>query len=594
MRRGAGLGGQGARGGRAPVAGRLVLAALAGLALVLVDRLLVLTSAGHLMFDANQAEYGYLSAIIPWIPVHLWDIVRDPGLRGRFLHDCVGGGNQVHGTLGLAGLATLWGAQLSGGPLSTVLLRGLALLQSSLALLLWCWGLGRATRSPRVVLGFATLWALAPVVPLKISLLWWGTHDTVVLVASGWVALLLPWLARPGAGVGVAVRAAVLGGVGALVAVANHSLLMPVAAGILSFLAVLAARGAQRDGLRGLVPALLSAGIALAAHQAVTRGVLGSGVLDGLGFPRGASSEHLLGLAGKHGRSFLHEAGEGWRDAAAWRAEVWPIAVRQSPGETYGPAAPLAEGIARIGAVVLGLGLVLRYLWRAPRGETAGAAGAFIGLYLPLAALATGLLALRYSPDLGGQAHPHPRYFAHLYPFAMAAVALAAGLPGRLAGPRLALLLWPIWVGAHDHAQLIDLAVVRDRWETGAYEAAPLHFRSRPGRLPPVGWAAWEGVDPAYVDGYAALEGAQFRQYWRWLLPAELEQRETLERELGRVLGRPVDDPVYWHGVGAALRVLVPRERESLVRGLPMAAGARAAVLEGWARPAQTRAAATP
>ena len=177
------------RPARPRAGGRLVLAAFIGLVLVLADRWLMLTSIGHLMFDVNQAEYGFLAAVIPWIPFHLWDIITDPGLRGRFFHDCVMVGNQVHGTLGMAGLATLWGAQLSGGPLSTGLIRGMALLQSSLALLLWCWGLGRSTRSPRVVLGFSLLWALAPTVPLKISLLWWGTHDTVTLVVSAWVAL---------------------------------------------------------------------------------------------------------------------------------------------------------------------------------------------------------------------------------------------------------------------------------------------------------------------------------------------------------------------------------------------------------------------
>ena len=563
-----------------------------GLALVLLDRLLVLASAGHLMFDVNQAEYGYLAAVIPWIPVHLWDILTQPGLRGRFFHDCVMVGNQVHGTLGLAGLATLWGAQLSGGPLSTGLVRGLALLQSSLALLLWCWGLGRATRSPRVVLGFCGLWALAPIIPLKISMLWWGTHDTVTLVSAAWVALLLPWLARPGRGAGVLVRSAVLGGAGGLVALANHSLLMPVVAGLLFFVFVVGMGAVERRDVRVLVTALLAAGVAFVCHQAMTRGVLSTGFLEGLGFPRQVSSDHFLGLSGKRGRSFLHDAGEGWRDISVWKAEVWPIAVRQSPGDEYGPSGAVAEMVARLGAVGLGAGLVLRYIWRSLRRKNGGGAAAFVGLYLPLAALATGFLALRFTPDLGGVPQPQPRYFAHLYPFAMAAMALAAGMRGRFAGPRMLLLVWPLWLGAFDHAQLIDPAVVRDRLSLG-YEAAPLHFRSRPGRLPPEGWAAWEGVDPVFLDGYAVLEEAQYRQYWRWLQPAELEESRTLQRELGRTLGQTQDDPVYWHGVGAALRVLVPAEREELVRGLPMAMGAREHVMQGWRDPVGVREQAT-
>jgi len=561
--------------------------------LVLADRWLMLTSIGHLMFDVNQAEYGFLAAVIPWIPFHLWDIITDPGLRARFFHDCVMVGNQVHGTLGMAGLATLWGAQLSGGPLSTSLIRGMAVLQSSLALLLWCWGLGRSTRSPRVVLGFSVLWALAPTVPLKISLLWWGTHDTVTLVVSAWVALLLPWLSRPGEGAGAVLRGGALGAAGALVALANHSLLMPVVAGLLFFVFVLLLRAVGRRDARQVGLALAAAVLALLSHQAVTRGVLTTGFLDGLGYPAAVSSEHLLGLTGKHGRSFLHEAGEGWRDLGVWEAEVWPIAVRQSPSAAYGPTGAVAEAVARLGAVALGLGLVLRYIWATVHRREGGAEGAFVGLYLPLAAIATGLLALRFTPDLGGHAQPHPRYFAHLYPFAMAAVALAACAPGRWRLPRLALLIWPVWLGAFDHAARIDPAVIRDRLGAAPYEAAPLYFRARPGRLPPQGWAAWEGVDPAFVDGYALLEDAQFRQYWRWLEPGELEDSHTLQRELGRVLGRENDDPVYWTGVGAALRMLVPLEREALVRGLPMAPGARAPVMAGWSDPAAARAAAT-
>ena len=585
---------RGLRGRRsAPRAGlRLLLAAVVGLCLVLVDRLLVLGSVGHLMFDVNQAEHGYLAAVIPWIPVHMGDILSDPGLRGRFFHDCVMVGNQVHGTLGMAGLATLWGAQVSGGPLSTGLLRSLALLQSSLALILWCWGLGRATRSPRVLLGFCALWALAPVVPLKLSLLWWGTHDTVTLVSSAWVALLLPWLARPGRGAGVLPRAAVLGSAGGLVALANHSLLMPVAAGLLFYVLVVAAGAAQRREPRALLVALAAGLLAVACHQAVTRGVLTTGFLEGLGYPREVSPDHVLGLTGKRGRSFLHEAGDGWRDLEVWRAEVWPVAVRQSPGEAYGPEGPVAEAVARLGAVSLGLGLGLRFLWRVARRRAGGGAEAFIGLYLPLAALATGLLALRFTPDLGGVPQPQPRYFAHLYPFAMAAIALAAGLPGRLDRARMLLVVWPLWLGAFDHSTLLDLDVLRDRLSVG-YEGAPLYFRARPGRLPPDGWSAWEGVEPAFVDGYAVLEEAQFRQYWRWLEPEELEDAHTLQRELGRALDRPHEDPVYWHGVGAALRILVPPEREALVRTLPMALGAREHVMAGWSDPVGVREAAT-
>lgn len=550
----------------------VLLTALLGAALVLAERSLLLASSGHLLFDVNQAEYGFLGAIIPWLSHTPGQLLGDPAARRLFFHDCLGVGNQVHGSLGLAGLATLWGAQLSGAALSTALIRTLALGQSTLALLLWCRGLGAATRSRAVVGGFCLLWMLSPPVHTKITMLWWGTHDTVLLLSSVWVAVLLPWLARPAAGLRAVTRAAALGALGGLLLLGNYALLMPTLGGALFFIAAHALRGR-------LATAAACAGAFFAAQQASLRLLLRSGFFDGLGYPRAPSGRHFLGLSGKHGQPFLHAAGD-WRDPDRWVAEVWPIAVRQSPLPAYGDHAVLAESIVRTGALAVGLGLLALWL---RRRRSSGGAGAWLGLYLPLAALGIGALGLGFTPDLGGRPGPQPRYFAHLYPVAMAVLAIACLQPGRLRWARAALLLWPLWLGGFDHARLIDLAVARDRWSTQRLELAPLYFRARPERLPPPGREPMPGASADFLDGYAIVERAQFRRYWRWLEPAQVADADVLQQRLGAALadeGQPED---YWRGVGAGLRVLVPPERAALIARLPTPPKAKGWIKEGYA-----------
>lgn len=538
---------------------KLWLATALGMALVLVDRLLILASSGHLMFDVNQAEYGFLGAIVNWLEVPLWQILTVRDQRYRFFHDCIGVGNQVHGSLGIGGLVTLMTVKLTGIPLSTSLIRGLGLAQSMLALLLWCRALGASTRSSRVVLAFCLLWALAPAAPLKISMLWWGTHDTVTLLVSAWAALLLPWMAHPAPPGKNLLRAVAVGAAGGAMTLCNYSLLMPALGGLGFWAGAALLRGvAQRDRDQ-LLAALAGAALAACSYVLVVQWILSTGFLNGLGYPQGLNSQHYLFLSGKSGQPFLHSVSSGWSDLARWQADLWPVALRQAPGTGYGLHAALAEATVRAGILVLSVGLAARWLWGLTSPKEHGRAEAWLGIYLILAVIGVGMLSLSTTPDAnGGGSSPQPRYFAHLYPFAMAVLAVGCAAPGRWLRPLL--LIWPLWLGLFDHSRLIDPHLVRDRLLNGyVVELAPLYFHHRPDRLPPPAYDAWPGASAEFLEGYAVIEGFQFRRYWRWLEPAALHNTHTIQDRLLRKVPDPLpSSPDYWEGVGAALRVIVP------------------------------------
>lgn len=569
-------------------AGRVFLAALLGMAVVLASRLMVVASAGHLLFDANIAEYGYLRAIAPWIDVPLLDILRTPHLRSDFLHGCQRVGNQIHGSLGVAGLSTLVVVKLTGMPLSTTLIRGLGVVQSMLSLMLWCRALGTSTRSARVVFAFCLLWALAPLTFLKISMLWWGTHDTVTLLASAWAALLLPWMARPVRGGAAWGRAAVLGCVGGVLVLGNYAVLLPVVGGLGFWLGAGLLRAMVQRDRRELMLRLGAVGIVAGMLLTTVQFILGSGVLDGLGYPNQLQFQHYLLLSGKSGQPFLHSVSTDWMDLSRWQALVWPVALRQSPGTAYGLYAQSAEASVRIGAMVMGAGLVLRWLWGLGRPTERGRGDAWIGAYLVLGVLAVGTLSLGTSPDVGGRASPQPRYFAHLYPFAMAVMAVVCAAPRRRLLPAVlwpAVLVWPLWLGWFDQQRLLDVAVMRDRMVDGyRVEVAPLFWRVHGERPPPEGYLVWPHASDAFLEGYAVLENFQHRNYWRWLEPGDVANSREISNRLEMVLSpSSPDDPDFARGVGVALRVLIPPSRSdvltSVMYSMPIS---HAHVLEGY------------
>ncbi len=531
----------------------------------LLDRLLVLASVGHLFTDVNPAEYGFLTVIADFSGRPVAEQLTDPHSRADLLHAFRLVGNQMHGTLGALGVVMLAWAQLTSAVLGTALLRGAALVQSTLTVALWLVGLWRATKSRRVLGMFTAVAVLGPPVWMSLNLLCWGTHETVGLVQAGLVAVALPWMAHPAAGGPQAVRALVLGGLTGLGILLNPALALP---GVSATLGVALAAGVQRPSWRAVGLALLSAVLAGLLGLGVLQAVLSTGWLDGLGYPRGLPFDRLTGLIGKNGGPLLHARSSNASEWALWAAEARAQAFLQAPTSAYGVHAELAESIARVGTLAAGVGAASLWLGK-PKSHAAGSSAVWVGLHLVGGFLATLWLTRHTSLDPTVPTGAPPRYFAHLYPFGFAALAVLVDARGAPVRRWLgwAIAAWVLWVGAFEHGRAIDPARLSPTEARIAlhYDGAAAWFTDRPADRLPHAQRPFPEESDDFRRGYAAITGLQSARYWSWTRPRDLARSpDQVADAFVRAL-RPsaaVTDPrAYWRGVGAALRVAVPPSR---------------------------------
>ena len=68
----------------------------------LLDRWLILRGSVHLLYDLNDAEYGFFRVGRQFEETPIGQIFWDPATREQFLKTCRTVGNQVHGTLAIA------------------------------------------------------------------------------------------------------------------------------------------------------------------------------------------------------------------------------------------------------------------------------------------------------------------------------------------------------------------------------------------------------------------------------------------------------------------------------------------------------------
>lgn len=520
-------------------------AAIALLTVVfIVDRLLVLAGSGPLMVAVDPAEYGFLTVAVDHSVRPLFDTLTDPDHRAALLSSSRRVANQVHGTLGLMG-TVITGLVGLGAPPTTQLLRGVALAQSGLTTALWLGAIWRATRSLWSTAVFGLLAVLAGPVWLELTVLCWGTHDTVALLQAGVVFVALPWIARPPTGVVAGARALSMGLLLGAAVLANAALVLPATSALVGVCLSSKAPTSRRaiHGLSALVAAAVFAQI-----------VLYTGVLDGLGYPRVLPLLDSGGLIGKSDTAFLHKAPVDPAAGARWLDEARRQALVQAPTAAYGAHATLAEGLSR------GAGL-LAAAWLCVKPNRVGR---FLGLHLLLGLAATLVLTRLTALDPTVSTGAPPRYFAHLYPFAAATVAVLVS-ERRVVG--LVLTAWLAWTGAFEHARLLDPARYSpaELAEVAAYDGA-LAWWSQQGS--PTQGALSLPRSPAFRAGYATITALHDRRYWHGRRPRELarEPDEVGWRVSGAIEADPTfhDDPEYWEGVGCALRVVVPPSRMPL------------------------------
>ena len=303
----------------------------------LTDRWSILSSSVHLLYDLNDAEYGFFRVGFQYENTPLSQILFDPETRFGFLKACRTVGHQVQGTLAIAGMELLVAMKLFGAMYSTLTLKTLALFNSTVALICWCWALRRGLRSLWVPVAFALLFTFSGPIFTKLSMLFWGTHELVVLLHGGLLCLTATWIARPVNPLRSSMRLFGIGILAALLTLCNYSLLMP---GLFTMGWLAAAGGlhwSQRHrswtGL-GWIPVLFLVGLGgFFLTQSV---VLRSMVLSGLDYPDRINWEHPFGLSGKVPKQgaqqpFLFEQGGNWLDSEKWSKEVVPNALPMTP-----------------------------------------------------------------------------------------------------------------------------------------------------------------------------------------------------------------------------------------------------------------------
>lgn len=507
-------------------------------AVYVADRRAVLAGSGHLLFDLNPAEQGFLRVVAPWLDHPLADLLADPARRARFIHDSQAVGNQVHGTLALS-LAAVHGALRAGLPAGTLTLRLLALAGSTLTLSLWMIALSRGRAGRAAPLAFAALFTVAPAVLLKLTLVHWGTHEVVMLLHAGFVALLAPALDDPGRR-GWA-WAALAAGLGALLMVANASLLLP--AGLATGWLV-----ARTPGWSRKAGALVAAAAAFGLTLWLVRE---TGWAAALGHVPDAPL-----LPGKRGRGFLmaQEAGA----VAWWGGEVAARALPLVPGRGYGPVAATLEPLVRGAVACVAAGSLLAALARPRPGR---GLTAFLGGSLLVGWAAVTALSQTHGLDPGIVGGIQPRYYAHLYPVALALVAAwAARSPWRLAAPAALVLLASV-----EHRQLLDpdQPAALGEAPVGRCDASAAWLRFHSDRAPPADRVPLGTEDAAFLAGLRVVEAWQFPDYWRWHRPEDVGRRGVVEAVQRTVRRSPADGPALWQGIGLGLSCLVPPARRA-------------------------------
>ncbi len=149
-----------------------------------MDRLLILSSGLPLIFDINEAEYAHYRVLVQYWDKDLLSIVFED--RSTFLKEARTIGNQPHGSLAYSAFLLLVVSKLFSLPMATWVLKCLSLTHSTLAILGWLLLLIKERISSFGICTFLILSICSAVVPLKISMLYWGTHDISIA--------LLPWL----------------------------------------------------------------------------------------------------------------------------------------------------------------------------------------------------------------------------------------------------------------------------------------------------------------------------------------------------------------------------------------------------------------
>jgi hypothetical protein len=531
--------------------GRVVPWLLIALVLAYVlERLGIALSSGHLMFHLDAGEYTPLKAVGPYLGRSTLALFLDPTARIDFFVACTAPphGPSITPTLVLAGTIVHFAVEHLGAPLGTITVRMLSLGISTVALLSWLLLLLRCGLGPSLARRFGLLFLLAPPIFLKLNLIYWGSHELVVLFFALFLLALLPWLAEAASPRLAIVQVLVVGTVSAALSVFHGILIVPcVFVGM--WLALRAVLSLVRDRSVG---AGLGLGVLLA--------VLGTGsFLGGWWALVQLPTLAAIGLE----PSFLSN-NDFSTIAGGSVAAGSTLLAGMLPGDRFISSVFIQEGPLWVG-LACAVALLVEAALRRRRGQIGSPVDhpltLFLATYMLFAWVVIGAVPEEFSET---------RYLVTLYPVTFALVAawsLGAGGKLRLALPVLLLLIQvPTHLALLAPGQL-DAGLRYDG--TKMFYA----FHDEHEEVPPWEHTRLGGADRSFTLGMRILTSYQWNNsYWEWHTPAqarELAHEEILAEYLSESVDlEQVDSQAFFNGLGYAYRILLPPPHDGLLAGI--------------------------
>ncbi|MBJ95933.1 MAG: hypothetical protein CMP23_15835 [Rickettsiales bacterium] len=509
--------------------------------LYVVERLVIALGSGHLMFHLDAGEYTPMRAVGPFLDRSLVTVLLDPSSRAEFFAACTAPphGPSITPTLVVAGGLVHFVTQQLGAPLGSFTMRMLSLAISSAALVFWLAFLLRAGLGRSASRRFALLFLLAPPIFLKVTLIFWGSHELVVLIVAVVFLLLTPWLSRP-ATPGLALVQSLCVGLGGAVLSVGHGILVLPSAFVGLWLAMLAVSKCWRE--RGRLYALcLGLGM---GSIGVASFLLGFWALVQL---------PTLQAMGLEPAFFANNDFAAIAQGSVAAGEV--LGSGMLPGDRFSSWALIQEGPLWLGllcAVLLLAEGLLAWLRGQGSGPAENPVVSFLAGFMLFGWVVIGAVPEEFSET---------RYLILLYPVSFALV--AAWSLGRR--PLLRLILPALLMAAQvpSHAALIE----PNQLDVGLrYDGTRLYFALEDDDFgPPRSATRLGGASRDFSLGMRFIRELHWNNsYWQWHSPAEVRampHEALVDRYLGEGEGVDfalMDVAEFARGLGYAYRLLLP------------------------------------